>query len=100
MPLMYDMQGRKKRKAHNTWALGKEKWKATINILSLISEKGKEEESDDAINPLRDEVARDTEADQASRDAPEPGEVAFVVLARHPDVPASKRCVSGTVIYC
>lgn len=42
----------------------------------------------DTVDSLRDEVARDAEREQAGGNAPEPGQVAFVLLARHPDVHA------------
>jgi hypothetical protein len=40
------------------------------------------------IHPLRDEVARDAKREQTSSNAPEPSQVALVLLARHPDVHA------------
>jgi hypothetical protein len=44
--------------------------------------------SNNPINPLRNKVARESEAQQTSRNAPEPHQVALVLLARHPDVHA------------
>lgn len=43
---------------------------------------------DDAVHSLCDEVAGDAESEEAGGDAPEPGQVAFVLLAGHPYVHA------------
>jgi hypothetical protein len=42
--------------------------------------------SHNTINPLRNEVAREAKCKEASGNAPEPGQIALVLLARHPDV--------------
>ena len=44
--------------------------------------------SHDPINPLRNKVARNAKREQASGNAPEPSQVALVLLTRHPDVHA------------
>ena len=44
--------------------------------------------SHNTVDPLRDEVARDAKREEASGNAPEPGQVAFVLLAWYPDVHA------------
>jgi hypothetical protein len=44
--------------------------------------------SNNPINPLRNKVARETETKQTSRNAPEPDQIALVLLTRHPDVHA------------
>jgi hypothetical protein len=40
------------------------------------------------INSFRDEIASNAKRKQASSNAPEPGQIALVLLARHPDVHA------------
>lgn len=40
----------------------------------------------DAVDPLRNEEARQAKEDQAPGDAPEPGQAALVLLAGHPHV--------------
>lgn len=44
--------------------------------------------SHNTVHPLRNEVARDAEREETSGDAPEPDQVALVLLAGHPDVHA------------
>ena len=41
-----------------------------------------------AVDPFRDEVAGDAEREQAGGNAPEPGKIALVLLAWHPNVHA------------
>ena len=44
--------------------------------------------SNNTINPLRNKVARESKCEKASGNAPEPRQIALVLLARHPDVHA------------
>jgi hypothetical protein len=57
--------------------------KSTSLYASIPEENAK---SDDAIDSLGDEIARNAKHDETAGDAPEPGEIAFVFLARDPDV--------------
>jgi hypothetical protein len=58
-------------------------------------------ESNNTINPLRNEIAHETKSDKPSSDANKPSEIAFVVLAGNPDVhsPVEKRCVSKAMFF-